>query len=819
MTTAVEDTTSLAPPEVLNSALDAPTMAQDREATESGMRRSQVSFSSEELEETQAQQSDNNPSETGNDNTSQQPHPLDEEEEGPNATENSSPLQEATSTRVLRRSTPEPPCGMEEESATFGTDMEIGVAHFLEERMAGSPFFQERSASALPVLDTDEIDLGHLLGQGEFGRVREVEQITDKAGNDGIFRLLKQSRHGSSSHHAQCYSNILMGSETSHLRPADESNESDGEDSFCNDERAAMESFADETRTSCDKELPEDASIEFVEVEQAKRARRVLKKRCWREGKARYAVKQLKEELLVPPQEGDEYHMGTIGAMDLAMEAALLARLVHPNIVRLRATAGVPGRPDYMLVMDRLYTTLDHQIEEWKLEKPTSNPIKQFLGMGGKWSIKTNLIAKKQHKKGEESLDFSRRKLEDSTYKSNSRAANRLIRQGQLLHRLYAAFDVARALRYLHQNKIAYRDLKPQNIAADIRGDIRIFDFGLAKELLEVDLVEFPDGYNATGMTGSRRWMSPEVYYCENYGLSADVYSFGLLLWNLCTLQTPFGDNLTLNAHHNKVMVKGQRPKKPRSKLISGSLWTLMTMCWSTDREDRPTMDIICDVLREAIGSLKTDIKTAVGESDDKAAAGKNPASDPPSGALDATSATQGLESGIFSSRNHSHATASTSYSSSIGTSSFGSFSKSKRGEGPIVKLFGNLKKPKLEPKENPCNVSHHPPRQERENGPAPTAVTPPPTRRISRLLLRGMNLRASDLDARSEFLLAKSLRSLAMQTSSGHLGSLAGSRRGSPALFGSSRSNRSSRSQQRRTLAGHGGDSVWSVVSTGTTA
>ena len=43
------------------------------------------------------------------------------------------------------------------------------------------------------------------------------------------------------------------------------------------------------------------------------------------------------------------------------------------------------------------------------------------------------------------------------------------------------------------------------NIGVDVRGDMRVFDFGLAKELKPKDLVEAPEGYNATGLTGSRR--------------------------------------------------------------------------------------------------------------------------------------------------------------------------------------------------------------------------------------------------------------------------------------------------------------------------
>jgi serine/threonine protein kinase len=49
------------------------------------------------------------------------------------------------------------------------------------------------------------------------------------------------------------------------------------------------------------------------------------------------------------------------------------------------------------------------------------------------------------------------------------------------------------------------RDVKPENVGVDVRGDMRIFDFGLAKEMKPKDLVKSPEDYNATGLTGSRR--------------------------------------------------------------------------------------------------------------------------------------------------------------------------------------------------------------------------------------------------------------------------------------------------------------------------
>ncbi|KAL7503691.1 hypothetical protein ACHAXN_001445 [Cyclotella atomus] len=78
---------------------------------------------------------------------------------------------------------------------------------------------------------------------------------------------------------------------------------------------------------------------------------------------------------------------------------------------------------------------------------------------------------------------------------------------------------------YLHENNIIYRDTKPQNVGFDVRGDLKLFDFGLAKLLPSND--NYQDTYKLS-MAGTPRFMAPEVL-CEKskgYNLKADVYSF-----------------------------------------------------------------------------------------------------------------------------------------------------------------------------------------------------------------------------------------------------------------------------------------------------
>merc|ERR1712183_1116963 len=107
--------------------------------------------------------------------------------------------------------------------------------------------------------------------------------------------------------------------------------------------------------------------------------------------------------------------------------------------------------------------------------------------------------------------------------------------------KMTSAYDLSDALGYLHGRGIIYRDLKPTNIGFDVRDDVKLFDFGLAKEL---DPKTKLDGavYNLSGNTGSLRYMAPEVAKEQPYNTSVDVYSFAILLWQICTLETPFND-------------------------------------------------------------------------------------------------------------------------------------------------------------------------------------------------------------------------------------------------------------------------------------
>jgi serine/threonine protein kinase len=109
---------------------------------------------------------------------------------------------------------------------------------------------------------------------------------------------------------------------------------------------------------------------------------------------------------------------------------------------------------------------------------------------------------------------------------------------GNFQQRLKIALQVARALDYVHARKIIHRDIKPENIHIDAAGKIKLMDFGIAKS----------EGMQLTraGFTlGTPYYMAPEQVLGKALSPQADVYGFGILLFELITGTKPVnGDSV-----------------------------------------------------------------------------------------------------------------------------------------------------------------------------------------------------------------------------------------------------------------------------------
>ncbi len=146
---------------------------------------------------------------------------------------------------------------------------------------------------------------------------------------------------------------------------------------------------------------------------------------------------------------------------------------------------------------------------------------------------------------------------------------------------------------------IIYRDLKPDNIGFDVRGDVKIFDFGLAKEVDPA--LKLEDGtYKLTGDTGSLRYMAPEVSLGKPYNDTVDTFSFAILCWQIFAIDTPY-EGFTVKLFEKSVIRGGTRPKIDDK--WGPEICDFLRKAF-VDNPKRPAMNDACDILREEINNL-----------------------------------------------------------------------------------------------------------------------------------------------------------------------------------------------------------------------
>ena len=102
--------------------------------------------------------------------------------------------------------------------------------------------------------------------------------------------------------------------------------------------------------------------------------------------------------------------------------------------------------------------------------------------------------------------------------------------------------QICEALAAAHREGVVHRDLKPQNILLDQSGCVYVSDFGLAKSL-EADALAATAMTSAGQVLGTPRYMSPEQVECGQIDGRTDIYSFGLMLYEMVTGDLPFQGN------------------------------------------------------------------------------------------------------------------------------------------------------------------------------------------------------------------------------------------------------------------------------------
>eukprot|EP00002_Diphylleia_rotans_P012992 TRINITY_DN2530_c1_g1_i1.p1 TRINITY_DN2530_c1_g1~~TRINITY_DN2530_c1_g1_i1.p1 ORF type:complete len:2536 (+),score=366.48 TRINITY_DN2530_c1_g1_i1:56-7663(+) len=149
--------------------------------------------------------------------------------------------------------------------------------------------------------------------------------------------------------------------------------------------------------------------------------------------------------------------------------------------------------------------------------------------------------------------------------------------------------DIAKGMQYLHASSpaILHRDLKSLNLLLDDRGHVKVSDFGMTA---------FQGHETKERSSGSLYWMAPEVISGDKFTAAADVYSFGIVMWEVFSRCEPYSGFETPSAVATLVVMHELRPEVNFD--LAPTLRVLMEKCWASHTESRPTFsELLHDLL------------------------------------------------------------------------------------------------------------------------------------------------------------------------------------------------------------------------------
>ncbi|KAL1790649.1 vascular endothelial growth factor receptor 2 [Sigmodon hispidus] len=266
----------------------------------------------------------------------------------------------------------------------------------------------------------------------------------------------------------------------------------------------------------------------------------------------------------------------------------------HLNVVNLLGACTRPGGPLMVIVEFCKFGNLSTYLRGKRTE------FVPYKSKGARFRQGKDYV-------GELSVDLKRRL--DSITSSQSSASSGFVEEKSLSdveeeeasedlykdfltleHLICYSFQVAKGMEFLASRKCIHRDLAARNILLSEKNVVKICDFGLAR-----DIYKDPDYVRKGDARLPLKWMAPETIFDRVYTIQSDVWSFGVLLWEIFSLGASPYPGVKIDEDFCRRLKEGTRMRAP--DYTTPEMYQTMLDCWHEDPNQRPSFSELVEHL------------------------------------------------------------------------------------------------------------------------------------------------------------------------------------------------------------------------------